>query len=158
MAGGVRLKLHKEDLDKALAKVERSAKDMHLVWEDIGAEAVDSVQENFDAEGRPEKWVKWSTQYGNWRVKKAGKARKSRSKKRGRHSGEEKILTLSGRLRHSITAQAHRNSVLIGTNVSYAAAHNYGYKSIPQREFLVIQDHDWIKFAAIVEEHIAGDF
>lgn len=50
--------------------------------------------------------------------------------------GPGEILINTGRLRNSIVAQATETGVRVGTNVVYAAAHNFGYRQIPQRQFL----------------------
>lgn len=138
------IRLRDRGLDRALRKAVSNLQNLAPIWDDIGQEAVDSIQKTFDHEGRPEKWIEWSTGYGNWRA----------------HKKPGKILTISGRLRNSITYEAQSTSVIVGTNTEYAATHNFGDKKrgIPQREFMVIQDSDWPKFISIIEEHILGHF
>lgn len=80
------------------------------MWEDIGEQLMQSVQANFDAEGRPVKWKTWSTRYGAWRSKK----------KPG------KILTLASHLRNSINYKVDANGVIAGTNLIYSAIHQLG--------------------------------
>jgi len=42
----------------------------------------------------------------------------------------------TGRLRASLAVTHDANGVYVATPVIYAAAHNYGYRAIPQRQFL----------------------
>lgn len=123
--GGIDCKIDDEKFMRAIAELKRRGHDMSEVWEDIGIEAMQIVQENFTAEGRPEKWVSWCASYEEFRHSKVkDKAR----------VGEEKILTLSSRLRNSVTKRGEpgnefhvrRDHVDIGTNVEYAAIHQFG--------------------------------
>lgn len=74
----------------------------------------------FRDEGRPES--KWKPAAQN-------------SKRRRRDYGiRSKILTDTGKLRNSFRYQSGRNSVIISSDIHYAAAHQYGAViSIPQR-------------------------
>ena len=128
------------------------------MWLDIGEEALQSVQKNFDQEGRPSKWREWSLRYAEWRESKRGEAK-----------GEEKILSLSGRLRNSMTKgtpefsadgilRPYARRVVIGTNVEYAATHQFGRGAIPARPYLMVQAEDYTEFGLIIEEHIADAF
>ena len=47
-----------------------------------------------------------------------------------------KILQDTGRLRASIRPSSDNTSATVGTNLDYAATHNYGRGSIPQRKFM----------------------
>jgi phage virion morphogenesis protein len=83
------------------------------LWADIGEELVQAVQKNFDeqsAAGDP--WAPLTAQY-----------------RAARAAGN--ILTVSSRLRNSITYHPSRDSVLIGTTVVYGAIHQFGGKTKP---------------------------
>ena len=147
---------------RAIKKAARRNANMRPLWEDIGEEALQIVQENFAAEGRPVKWETWSLAYKKKRRKKVASDEAML---------EEKILTLSGRLRHSVTKgkpeygqhvilEPKQTGVVIGTNVEYAAAHNFGWPKggLPKREFLVIPDSEIPRLTAIVEEYITEPF
>lgn len=47
-----------------------------------------------------------------------------------------KALQDTGRLRNSIKPNNTKDQAIVGTNVVYAATHNYGRDNIPQRKFL----------------------
>jgi phage virion morphogenesis protein len=49
-----------------------------------------------------------------------------RGRRKGKGSGSDKILRDTGRLSNSITYRAERASVQVGTNVIYAAIHQFG--------------------------------
>ena len=173
-------------LRRALKKAENAAVNMKDVWEDIGEELLQSVQANFDAEGRPTRWPALNAQY-----------------KAQRKPG--KILTLGSHLRNSITPKASTTKVVVGTNLEYAAIHQFGGKTkahvikpkrkkalwwpggtcgsftsagrsggayftehplpyvnhpgskIPARPYLMVQAEDWPAIEAIIQEHIVGE-
>lgn len=75
----------------------------------------DSVQENFEVEGRP-KWQHWKSN-AYWAQRRGGK-----------------ILQRSGRLAKSITAYSDNDMATVGTNVVYAGIQQSGGKiTIPAR-------------------------
>lgn len=57
----------------------------------------------------------------------------ARRRKRGKGA---KPLLDTGRLRNSLKITHDANGVYVSTPVVYAAAHNFGYGAIPQRQFL----------------------
>ncbi|HEY9643072.1 MAG TPA: phage virion morphogenesis protein [Coleofasciculaceae cyanobacterium] len=62
-----------------------------------------------------------------------------------------KILQNTGRLRDSITAQASRDRVVIGTNVAYAD------KNQKERQFLGLSKDDEQEIIAILDEFLAEE-
>jgi phage gpG-like protein len=63
--------------------------------------ALTSIRDNFSAGGRPQPWAPLKYRQGT-------------------------PLVNSGRLRGSITGEVQGNTVVLGTNLPYAAIHNYG--------------------------------
>lgn len=55
-----------------------------------------------------------------------------------RRQGSRTPLVDTGTLRNSIAAQAERERLRLGTNVPYAASHQFGREHIPARPFLPI--------------------
>lgn len=83
------------------------------------------VDDNFDAEGRPA-WA--GLKAGSWlsragALTKRGNVSQARYNKRVRGG---KILKNTGNLRDSITEQSDNDTAVVGTNVVYAAIHNFG--------------------------------
>jgi phage virion morphogenesis protein len=82
---------------------------------------------------------------GTHRTKKGGPTKAGRAALAGR-----KILTRDSYLRNSVAPlNITANSILIGTNMDYAAIHQFGGKagrdkkvSIPARPYLMFQDED----------------
>ena len=68
-----------------------------------------------------------------------------RGRRKGKGSGSDKILRDTGRLSNSITYRAERASVQVGTNVIYAAIHQFGGSigahkiPFPARPFLPVR-------------------
>lgn len=75
-------------------------------------------------------------------------------RKGGRVGGTPKALLDTGRLRNSILPRSTRDSASVGTNVSYAAAHQEGTKNIPQRSFLWISKMATDKITKIIGNFI----
>jgi len=107
----------------------------------IGETVRTSVERNFAAQGRPEKW--------------------SPSQRVLRTGGQ--TLSLSGRLRRSFSVKATGKEAVVGTNVIYAAIHQMGGKAgrghratIPARPFLTVQDEDWREIERQLAEYITG--
>jgi len=104
--GGVQIKVNIRDRDlrKRMTEFVRRGRDLTPAFEQIGDLLVASVEENFRASGRP----------AGWRP----------SKRAERHGG--KTLVDTARLKNSITKSAEPARVRVGTNVKYAAVHQFG--------------------------------
>lgn len=98
------------------------------LYNKIAERLIRSIQLNFKAGGRPNKWTK----------RKDNKT--------------HNILIKSGILKNSIFATVDQNvgKINIGTNVVYAAIHNFGGKAgrnhsatIPARPFMLVQQQDY---------------
>jgi len=74
----------------------------------------------------------------------------------GKFFGMFKILMDSGRLANSITFDADNKQVEIGTNLVYAATHQFGRGSIPARPYLGFQEGDVEKFEELISEWLEG--
>lgn len=136
-----------------LGKLAGRLQNMTPVMRNIGEIVRTSVERNFEAGGRPDKWPL------SGRVKKEG----------------GQTLSDTGRLRRSFTVRAYNDRAEVGTNVKYAAIHQLGgvimaknkpylkFKTgdrwaqkkqvtIPARPFLMVQDEDWEK----MRRYLAG--
>ncbi|KWH56310.1 phage virion morphogenesis protein [Burkholderia cepacia] len=76
----------------------------------VAQEMFEAVETNFAAQGRP-KWLGLS---------------KNTLRRRGEKAGAGKILQLSGRLASSISTRYDATTAVVGTNVVYAAIHQFG--------------------------------
>lgn len=70
-----------------------------------------------------------------------------------RHS---KILTEESRLRDSFAYQAAGNELDFGTNVIYAAVHQFGFddRGIPARPFVGLDDEDEAEIVAVLGDYL----
>lgn len=77
-----------------------------------------------------------------------------------KHNG--KTLLDTGRLQGSVTYKADTQSVQVGTNLDYAAIHQFGSgslekpKNIPARPYLGLSQSDEIEIKHIVTSHLGG--
>jgi phage gpG-like protein len=142
--------------------LKNAGEDLSPAFELCGPYMLRSVDKNFDAGGRPEKW----------------------------HEGKKmsgKTLIKNSTLKQSITYKASRGGLTVSTNVPYAAIHQLGGKirahtvspkpggvlafmvhgnmvftrkpvripevTMPARPFLVVQDEDWLVMNRILMDH-----
>lgn len=134
MAPRVMIRFDRADLTRKLRRAQHRARHLGPAFRMIGREAIKSIRKNFTASGRPKKWPR----------RKPG-------------SGRHKLLLLSRSLRESIKAQVFGDGVEIGSELVYAATHQYGRDAIPARPYLLVQEEDEATFATIIEKYIVGD-
>lgn len=105
---GTRLRIEIEDREvkAAFARVSRAGRDMTALMDEVGAALVLSTQRRFETESAPG-GSPWPPSI------------------RARVEGGQ-TLTDQGRLRDSITHRAGPENVEVGTNVVYAAIHQFG--------------------------------
>ena len=173
---GLTFTLDQSKFDDTLRRLLAGVEDFGEASKSIANLLHGSVQQNFLAGGRPEKWP---------RSKRA-----DRDAGYGEESGQTLIDTT--RLMNSITSEGDKTSVRVGTNVEYAAAHNFGideqitqqvrehvrritqafgkpidmtavkvkshsrkvHMKLPQREFMMIQDEDWDDVHDMITTHL----
>lgn len=147
----------------ALERLEKAVVERAPLMRDLAAIMVDAVEENFAQEGRP-----------TWQGLKPNPRRAG-----------GKILQDSGRLASSITPASDNDNAVVGTNVKYAAIHQFGGQTrpheirprnkkalafggrvvkkvnhpgsdIPARPFLALTDQDLNEIEATVENYLRG--
>jgi phage virion morphogenesis protein len=116
-----------------------------------GQVAVHSIEQNFKAQGRPQKWTPLQP-------------RTLARRRKGRGKGGARILIDTARLKNSINAKLVEGpGVAVGTNVIYARRHHYGYpggkgrgrSKTPARPFMLLQPEDIDSIDRIFVRHIA---
>jgi len=97
-----------------LAAIRARTENMRPVWADIGQIILESIQRNFREHRAPDgtPWQPVSAAYARWKSSK------------GKSPGN--ILNLKGLLQKLIHTTVASDSVTIGTNVVYAAIHQFG--------------------------------
>ncbi len=126
----IEIKVTDENVVAAFNRLIALGEDMEPVMRDIAGILQDAVEQNFEEQGRP----KWES---------LGAATLKLKAKRGKTT--PKILQDTGRLAASITARYDADSATVGTNVLYAAIHQFGGQAgrghkvtIPARPYLPI--------------------
>lgn len=109
------------------------------VMKRIGVYMVNSVQKNFDAQGRPKKWAPLSENYRKWKTK---------------HGFSDRILILTNTLRKSINYKASDFETRVFAGEKYGVYHQTGTRKMPARPFLVIQEEDKTFIKRIIDEYI----
>ena len=102
------------NVDRLLVNMGRKAKKPTVALKEIGLEMLLSINKNFEAEGRPNRWAPLSAM--------------TLAMRRNKNKASSKILQDTGILRGSINYQLtdDEQGVAIGTNIKYAAPHQYG--------------------------------
>lgn len=149
--------------------VAERCRDMRPLLDFIGEHGKRSIDENFRAGGRPEPWqeLKATTLYGGIHGRRLLKNRKTPtlSARFRKYLAGKKILINRGRLKNSINVKTGRTSVTWGTNLVYAAIHNFGGPIprhsprfiMPKRPFMVLQTEDLRRFRLQIERYFSGD-
>lgn len=141
MAVEIQVKIEDQGLKDLLVKLQSRTSNLTPVMKTIGEIVRGSVVRNFEQEREP-------------------------SGKRWQPSlraliGGGKTLTDRAILRNSINVKAGRDRVAVGTNVVYAAIHQFGGKAgrghkvnLPARPFLGVRDEDWPEIKASVLDYL----
>lgn len=105
-------------LDQVAGKIENMAEVMGLIGEIVQS----SVERNFEVGGRYSSPGSYKGGGSKW--KDLANGTKKARKRKGKWPGP--ILQVSGRLAGSIHYNAHNDKVEVGTNLVYAAIHEFG--------------------------------
>lgn len=136
MADNIEIRIDNKTVEDALLKVASKCEDMKPLMKNIAGIMADAVEENFEQEGRPDKWQELS--------ESTIKHRKKTKHWPGR------ILQVEGQLATSITTQYDNKSAVIGSNLAYAAIHQLGGQAgkgkkvtIPERPYLNLTELEY---------------
>ncbi len=112
MSDPIEIRIEDRELTSLLFKLSQKAVNTAPLMRNIAGIMQDSVEENFEKEGRPDKWQKLKPSTIKQRTKK------------GYWPG--RILQRRGELAASITSKYDKHSAIVGTNKIYAAIHQFG--------------------------------
>lgn len=172
----IAIKVEDDGVQSLLKRLSEKVSDMTPAMQVIGQIVRTSVIRNFEEGGRYSGARSWRGGAKKWEPLSistifAGRKIWFVTKKRGRytrgkHGAEARLkgrMTLvdTARLRNSINAHAEPGRVEVGTNVKYAAIHQFGGRAgrghkaqIPARPFLVVQDTDIVEIKKVIENHL----
>ncbi len=105
----ITIEINTQALQNSLSELEGRLKNRRPLMANLARILHNAVDDNFAANGRP-----------GWKPLKYPRPR-----------GGSGILQSSGHLRNSMTTQADNNRAVVGTNVVYAAIHNFGGQTSP---------------------------
>ena len=135
MSEPIEIKLNNKEIEKHLLELAKKAENLRPVMKNIAGILAYSTEENFKAEGRPDKWVNL-----------AESTKKERQKK-GHWPGQ--ILQVTGQLASSVNTYYDNDCAIIGSNLDYAAIHQLGGNAgknhsaeIPARPYILLQQED----------------
>lgn len=136
-----------KEVQALLSHIVRRVGDLQPAMALIGEIVVESVQRNFEEHRAPDgtPWAAVLPAYAAWKTEQG--------------KNPDDILILNRILMGSIHRDsADKDSVVIGTDVEYAAQHQFGdpVKNMPKRPFLGIRDDDWQEITAALSNHILG--
>ena len=134
----IEIKIDDKEIQQLLKKLISKTENLHPLMKNISGIMLDSVEENFEKEGRPDKWqglkkttIKQRTKKGYW---------------------PGRILQVRGELAASITNKSDENSAVVGTNKVYAAIHQFGGDAgrnkkvkIPARPYLKLGEKEKVE-------------
>ena len=152
MASDFEVQVDDAELTRQLSLLSSRLNNMTPVYQVIGETIKTSVAKNFEVGGRYGAPGSWKGGSNRWKPLSASTiARK----------GHNRILFGEGHLMGSINYQADQDGVVIGTNLVYAAIHNFGGQAgrgrkvkIPPRPYLVIQDVDMAEINAVINDFL----
>ena len=145
----ITIKIDSEQLQKELTALIQKAVDRRPLMKNIAGIMHNAVEENFAQEGRP-KWVP------------LGQKTIIARQKKGYWPGQ--ILQQTGKLAASISSYSDNDQAVVGTNVVYAAIHQFGGKAgrggkvnIPARPYLQLTDENMEEILKAVKEYLKLD-
>ena len=145
MPDSIEVTVDSYQVSQMLLRLRSKVENLRPVMAEIGEIVVESVQRNFEEHRTPDdrSWAKLSDRYAVWK-----------SEIKGRNIDD--ILILNRILMGSIHRSAGSHEVRIGTNVDYAATHQFGdaARNIPARPFLGLRDDDWPEIEAAIQRHL----
>lgn len=134
------------------AQLQRAANDLDKPLKASGVYMLGSIERNFRAQGRPQKWESLAT--STLAARRSGKGK-----------GGAQILIDTANLKNSVTSekalQTTGSGFSIGTNVIYAPRQHFGYpggagrgrSKTPARPFLLFQTEDKDAILTIFNRH-----
>src|SRR5574344_2589061 len=142
MADNIEIRIDNKAVEEALLKVASKCEDMKPIMKNIAGIMAYAAEENFEQEGRPDKWQELAEST----IKK---------RKKIKH-WPGSILQAKGQLVTSITTQYDNESAVIGSHLAYAAIHQLGGQAgkgkkvtIPARPYLNLRESE---YKEIIEE------
>lgn len=167
----MRVEFDSKKVIRMLEEMRERARNLRPIFRVIGRNAVRSVQQNFDVEGRPEGWEPLKQSSLESKAKNLGGGGHRIKKKSGEYNvyfkriaKGNKILTDKSTLRNSVTTDVQSHHVDIGPGIlPYARIHQKGFDGkrkdgvemhMPARPYCILQEDEPEKYAKMMSEYI----
>ncbi len=146
-----RVAVSTKEIDGLAIRLARRSDDMSEAMTEIAGIMLDAVEENFEQEGRPEKWLELAEVTKDDREEKG-------------FGREHPILQRTGNLAASVQADSSDREAVVSTNLRYAALQHFGGEAgrgkkvkIPPRPFLVLAPEDEDEIVGVLRRLIEKD-
>jgi phage virion morphogenesis protein len=147
MSDSIEIRIDNKEMQDYLVQLAEKTSDMRPLMRNIAGIMADSVEKNFQEQGRP-KWQQLAKSTIEQRIRI--------------NKWPGMILQLSqGGLASSITSHYDENSAVVGTNKVYAAIHQFGGNAgrnkkveIPARPYLQLGDKENAEILTEVQEYL----
>lgn len=136
----IRIDIDDRELQQALAALADHAQNLRPVMRRIAGVMHDAVEQNFEAEGRPDAWATLKPSTIRQRERK------------GYWPG--KILQRTGGLAASISEYYDDSQAMVGTNKEYGPYLQLGTSEMEARPFLTLTDEDLGDIIDLIGDHL----
>jgi phage virion morphogenesis protein len=143
----IEIEFDNKEVHEKLLDLAKRTENLRPLMRNIAGIFAYSTEENFKEEGRPDKWVDL-----------AESTKKQRTKQR-KWPGQ--ILQVSGQLASSVSTYYDNDSVVIGSNLEYAAIHQLGGQAgknksveIPTRAYLNLSENELSEIIKNINKHL----
>ena len=141
-----KISVNTKQIDGLAVRLARKSSDTEETMTKIAGVMHAAVEENFEQEGRPEKWTPLADATIDER-------------RREKFGPKHPILQRTGTLAASVQTHSSRNEATVSTNLRYAAIHQFGGKAgrnkkvtIPPRPFMVLTNEEEDKIVKILKK------
>ncbi len=143
-----------QGLERVINRIRKLATDVRHVERPLkatGAYMLGSIERNFQAQGRPQKWESLATST-------------IRGRRRGKGRGSPRILIDTAAMKNAVAYRVHTEGVEIGLNKVQAKRQHFGFPGgpgpghahTPARPFLLFQQEDLERIPKFFLRHIEG--
>lgn len=137
------IKVDNRDALAALERMDAALGDFTPALNKVAKVIEDSIEKNFDAQGRPDKWKNLHSEWAEWKRKKGFAT---------------KVLQMTGTLKTSFKRLITKKRAFVYTEEPQAARHNFGFETTPANPFLVLQPDEEQKIVNIIADHPLAKF
>lgn len=140
----IEIKIDNVEVKLRLLDLASKYENLRPLMKNIAGVFASSTEDNFKNEGLPSKWIDLA---------------ESTKKQRGiKRKWPGQLLQVEGHLVSSVNTYYDENSVIIGSNLEYAAIHQLGgdtginkQVSIPARPYLLLKDEDFKEIIELIK-------